>query len=118
MNWFKETWWIVKQLFTKVKADKVEYKHMDHYPFSGYSAMSWCGYLLSRKPESQIKPTTWNHENIHLYEAKDKKRWISYYWSYAWEWIKVTQLYTLHLVLTILFLMRWKLMLMTITLII
>lgn len=40
MNWFKETWWIVKQLFTKVKADKVEYKHMDHYPFSGYSAMS------------------------------------------------------------------------------
>lgn len=88
MNWFKETWWIVKQLFTKVKADKVEYKHMDHYPFSGYSAMSWCGYLLSRKPESQIKPTTWNHENIHLYEAKDKKRWISYYWSYVWEWIK------------------------------
>lgn len=82
MNWFKETWWIIKQLFTKVKADKVEYKHMDHYPFSGYSAMSWCGYLLSRKPESQIKPTTWNHENIHLYEAKDKKRWISYYWSY------------------------------------
>lgn len=61
---------------------------MDHYPFSGYSAMSWCGYLLSRKPESQIKPTTWNHENIHLYEAKDKKRWISYYWSYVWEWIK------------------------------
>lgn len=58
MNWLKETWWIVKQLFTKVKADKVEYKHMDHYPFSGYSAMSWCGYLLSRKPESQIKPTT------------------------------------------------------------
>lgn len=33
MNWFKETWWIIKQLFTKVKADKVEYKHMDHYPF-------------------------------------------------------------------------------------
>lgn len=25
MNWFKET--------------------MDHYPFSGYSAMSWCGYV-------------------------------------------------------------------------
>lgn len=85
MNWFKETWWIIKQLFTKVEADKVEYKHMDHYPFSGYSAMSWCGYLLSRKPESQIKPTTWNHENIHLYQAKDRKRWISYYWSYIWE---------------------------------
>lgn len=23
--------WIIKQLFTKVKADKVEYKHMDHF---------------------------------------------------------------------------------------
>lgn len=38
MNWFKETWWIIKQLFTKVKADKVQYKHMEHYPASGYSA--------------------------------------------------------------------------------
>ena len=103
MNWFKETWWIVKQLFTKVKADKVEYKHMDHYPFSGYSAMSWCGYLLSRKPESQIKPTTWNHEIIGLMHGHG---------------LKVIQLSTLHLVLTILFLMKWKLMLMTITLII
>ena len=51
MSWFKETWWIIKQLFTKVKADKVEYKHMDHYPYSGYAAMSWCGYLLSKKSE-------------------------------------------------------------------
>ena len=30
MNWFKETWWIVKQLFTKVKADKVEYLSLIH----------------------------------------------------------------------------------------
>ena len=108
MNWFKETWWIVKQLFTKVKADKVEYKHMDHYPFSGYSAMSWCGYLLSRKPESQIKPTTWNHENIHLYEV--------IIGPMCGNGLKVIQLSTLHLVLTIPFLMRWKLTLMTITL--
>lgn len=73
MNWFKETWWMIKQLFTKVKADKVEYKHMDHYPFSGYSAMSWCGYLLSRKPESQIKPTTWNHEIFISMKLKIKE---------------------------------------------
>lgn len=47
MNWFKETWWLVKQLFTTTKnKDKVQYKHMDHYPFSGYSAMSWCGYIF------------------------------------------------------------------------
>lgn len=56
MNWFKETWWLVKQLFTTTKnKDKVQYKHMDHYPFSGYSAMSWCGYILTKKKESDIK---------------------------------------------------------------
>lgn len=49
MNWFKETWWIVKQLFTKVKADKVEYKHMDHYPFSGYSANELVWLLVKQK---------------------------------------------------------------------
>lgn len=28
MNWFKETWWLVKQLFTTTKnKDKVQYKH-------------------------------------------------------------------------------------------
>ena len=60
MNWFKETWWLVKQLFTTTKnKDKVQYKHMDHYPFSGYSAMSWCGYILTKKKESDIKTTTY-----------------------------------------------------------
>lgn len=72
MNWFKETWWLVKQLFTTTKnKDKVQYKHMDHYPFSGYSAMSWCGYILTKKKESDIKTTTWNHENIHLQQAEN-----------------------------------------------
>lgn len=88
MNWFKETWWIIKQLFTKVKADKVQYKHMEHYPASGYSAMSWCGYLLSRRDESLITPTTWNHETIHLYQGKDKGSWFKYYWSYLMQWLK------------------------------
>ena len=89
MNWFKETWWLVKQLFTTTKnKDKVQYKHMDHYPFSGYSAMSWCGYILTKKKESDIKTTTWNHENIHLQQAKDKGSWLKYYADYVWEWIK------------------------------
>lgn len=88
MSWFKETGWLIKQLFTKVDKTKVEYKQMSHYPFKGYSAMSWCGYLLSRKDKSKIKATTWNHETIHLYQARDKKCWLKYYLSYAWEWIK------------------------------
>ena len=89
MIWFKETWWLVKQLFTTTKnKDKVQYKHMDHYPFSGYSAMSWCGYILTKKKESDIKTTTWNHENIHLQQAENKGSWLKYYADYVWEWIK------------------------------
>lgn len=61
---------------------------MDHYPFSGYSAMSWCGYILTKKKESDIKTTTWNHENIHLQQAKDKGSWLKYYADYVQEWIK------------------------------
>lgn len=61
---------------------------MDHYPFSGYSAMSWCGYILTKKKESNIKTTTWNHENIHLQQAKNKGSWLKYYTDYVWEWIK------------------------------
>lgn len=78
MNWFKETWWLVKQLFTTTKnKDKVQYKHMDHYPFSGYSAMSWCGYILTKKKESDIKTTTWNHEINHFnqYIHQDNPSW-------------------------------------------
>ena len=30
MNWFKETWWLVKQLFTTTKnKDKVQYKRLE-----------------------------------------------------------------------------------------
>ena len=87
MNWFKETWWLVKQLFTTTKnKDKVQYKHMDHYPFSGYSAMSWCGYILTKKKESDIKTTTQNHENIHLQQAKDKGSWLKYYADSYRDW--------------------------------
>ena len=71
---------LVKQLFTTTKnKDKVQYKHMDHYPFSGYSAMSWCGYILTKKKESDIKTTTWNRENIHLQQAENKGSWLKYY---------------------------------------
>lgn len=78
MNWFKETWWLVKQLFTTTKnKDKVQYKHMDHYPFSGYSAMSWCGYILTKKKESDIKTTEDKSDyeiNTNKYKIKNRKK--------------------------------------------
>lgn len=118
MNWFKETWWLVKQLFTTTKnKDKVQYKHMDHYPFSGYSAMSWCGYILTKKKESDIKTTTWNHENIHLQQAENKGSWLKYYTDYVWEWIKGNPITYPAYRHTIQSLMKWKHMQMKINLI-
>lgn len=88
MSWFKETWWLIKQLFTKTDKDCIEYKQMDHYPFSGYSAMSWCGHLVTRKEKDAISATTYNHEDIHVQQAIDKGSWLKYYWSYLVYWIK------------------------------
>lgn len=92
MNWFKETWWIVKQLFTKVKADKVEYKHMDHYPFSGYSAMKWIKgnpiiypassayYTIPYEMEAYANDDNFDYlktrkpEDLDKYKIKDRKK--------------------------------------------
>lgn len=88
MSKIKELWWMAKQLFTKIDKDRVEYKQMEHYPYTGYAAMSWCGYLLTKKDKDKIVPRTWNHENIHLMQAKDKGSWLKYYWSYLVQWLK------------------------------
>ena len=109
MNWFKETWWLVKQLFTTTKnKDKVQYKHMDHYPFSGYSAMSWCGYILTKKKESDIKTTTWNHENIHLQQAENKGSWLKYTLIMYGSGSKAILLLIQHHRHTIQYLTKWK----------
>ena len=38
---------------------------MKHFPFKGFLAMSWCGYLIT-KDKSKITPIVKNHERIHL----------------------------------------------------
>ena len=65
---------------------------MKHFPFRGYSAMSWCGKIITRK--DYILDTTYNHERIHLEQALEiakiekSKNWITYYWQYLKYWIK------------------------------
>lgn len=88
MNWFKETWFIIKSLFNSkpLDYDKVEVVIMDHYPWNGFSAMSWCGKLLTKR--DFVKWTTFNHENIHLKQAQQFDSWLAYYWSYFKYWIK------------------------------
>lgn len=90
MSAIKELWWLAKQLFkdNPKDRDEVTYKQMQHFPFAGYSAMSWCGYLVTRKDESSISESTRTHETIHLKQAQIKGSWIKFYLSYLKEWLK------------------------------
>lgn len=67
-------------------SDQVEVVKMNHFPFSRYSAMSWCGKIITKK--DSLSDTIINHERIHLGEALQFKSWISYYWQYFKYWIK------------------------------
>ena len=90
MSWFKEIRILGKMLFTKpILSDKVYIIRMDHFPFKGYSAMSWCGYNVMRNDyDDPIAATTLKHEQIHLQQGVREGSWIKFYLKYVWEWIK------------------------------
>lgn len=88
---FKELWYLIKLLFSPL-TDQVELVQMKYFPFKGYSAMSWCGKIITRKP--LVSQRIFNHERLHLEQAlklveNDKqKTWLKYYWQYLKYWIK------------------------------
>ena len=65
---------------------------MKYFPFQGYSAMSWCGKVITRK--DNVSDKILNHERMHLEQAlelaKSEKTntWLTYYWQYLKYWIK------------------------------
>lgn len=87
----KELWMLVKLLFASKPSDieKVEVVDMRHFPFKGYKAMAWCGYVIHRIGASVVNDNTLNHERIHLMQAKVCGSWIKYYLSYLWEWMRI-----------------------------
>lgn len=64
MNWFKETGLLIKWLFNSKPSDfnEAQIVQMDHYPWEGYLAMSWCGRIITRKDPSEITEKTIIHE--------------------------------------------------------
>ena len=88
---FKELWALIRLLFKSNPIDikgSVEVLDMKHFPFKGYKAMSWCGYIIHRIGTSDIDNKTIAHETIHLNQAKRSGSWIKYYWQYFIEWLK------------------------------
>ena len=91
MNFFKELGLLIKWLFTgnPRKQETLQIEQFKHFPFKGYSAMSWCGHLITRYNPSYINKTVYNHETIHLLQAKRFRTWIGFYLSYLWQWFKI-----------------------------
>lgn len=82
----EELIFLIKVLFTKQR-NTLEILEMQYFPFKGFSAMSWCGYIITRN-KSRLSAVTLNHERIHLDQALQFKSWIHYYLTYLWYCIK------------------------------
>ena len=79
----KELFYLIKLLFSPLN-DQIEIIQMQHFPFKGYSAMSWCGKIITRS--TTISDKTKNHERIHLEQSLHFKSWLLYYWNYLKYW--------------------------------
>jgi hypothetical protein len=97
---------MIKELFTFIKLlfktspksiENVELLGMKHFPFKGYKYLMWCGKIIYRKDMEDKRKKEWgtsafkkdfNHETIHLNQAKRSGSWIKYYWQYFIEWLK------------------------------
>lgn len=90
MKFIKELIQIIKLLFKGKPKDvsEIEIIQMKHFPFSNYSAMSWCGKLITNLDINKIDKSIYNHEMIHLKQSQQYGSWVGYYWKYLREWLK------------------------------
>lgn len=89
----KELWILVKMLFVSRPSDVVykelEVVEMNHFPFKGFKALSWCGKIIHRIGTSAVNNVAMNHEKIHVVQALYcDDSWVKYYLSYLWNWLK------------------------------
>ena len=94
---FKELLYLIKLLFNSKFEDKLELVPMNYFPFKGYKYLMWCGKMIYRKDMEDKRKKEWgtstfkkgyNHETIHLNQAKRSGSWFKYYWQYFIEWLK------------------------------
>lgn len=89
---FKELLILCKMLFTKVEPNlkALPIVKMKHFPFSGYSAMQWCGHIIDKSTdEVDVDDTIMTHEMIHYKQALAFGAWWKYYLAYAYEWLRL-----------------------------
>ena len=89
-SWFKELFSLAKMLFSKVEhKEELDIVVMKHFPFEGYAYMMWCGRIVTRKTNPNIKAESLKHEWIHNEQAVIRyNRWSGFYLKYLFEWLK------------------------------
>ena len=87
----KELILLIKLLFKKVDSNKTELPilMLKHFPFKGYRAMMWCGYIIDNENDKyNITERTKQHEMVHYQQMCSLNSYVKYYLIYLWEWIK------------------------------
>ena len=86
----KELFLLIKMFFKKVDCNKTELEVLvfKHFPFSGFSAFMWCGYLIDRDDNYGVTPRTKRHELIHYKQLCSLGGNFKYYICYLFEWMK------------------------------
>lgn len=64
---------------------------LDHFPVGRFLGMTWFGWLVIRRGRELKYPEDkylYNHEKIHLDQAREIGSWSKFYYIYLLEWIK------------------------------
>lgn len=77
----KELYTLIKLIFQKDKIGEVV--TMKHFPFKGYSCMSWFGKIIVRG-ERKLPDVVLSHEHIHTLQYYYNNL---FYLKYLWYWI-------------------------------
>ncbi len=100
----KELWILIKMLFTEkpsdmLKRNDLEVVVMNHFPFSDFRYMMWCGKVICRPTKQAVihrflsmmaGVRSCTHEHGHGIQAESEHgdNYIRYYLNYYWHWFK------------------------------
>ncbi|MBQ8770457.1 MAG: hypothetical protein IJZ60_04780 [Bacteroides sp.] len=100
----KELWILIKMLFTEkpsdmLKRNDLEVVVMNHFPFSGFRYMMWCGKVICRPTKEAVihrflsmiagtKACTHEHGHGMQAESEHGDNYVRYYLNYYWHWFK------------------------------
>lgn len=98
----KELWTLIRMMFSSrpsnIIGKPLDLVVMKHFPFKGFTFMSWCGKVICRQEKQALltrflNTTAGKYSQIHEYghavqaESEYGDNWFRYYLSYFWHWL-------------------------------